>query len=76
MSEIEPSAEFRGGSCRDLSEVGLVDEEHVGPFENSRLHELDEVACRRLHHEDQAIDEVDHAGFRLADADGFDKDEI
>jgi hypothetical protein len=74
--EIEARPELRRRAAREAFEIRLVDEEDVGPLEDARLHELDEVPCRGLSDEDQRLDEVDDAGLGLPDADGLDEDRV
>ena len=56
--------------------IGLVDGNHVGDFQHAFLQALQIVAGTGQHQHEKEIHHVGHTCFRLADADGFDKDDV
>ena len=57
-------------------EIGLVDDENVGDFQQPRLHGLDVVAEARRGDDDPHVGDVDDVDLALTRADGFHQDEI
>jgi hypothetical protein len=74
-AQLEHVGELLGGALRKR-QVGLVDHQHIGDFEDAGLHRLHLVAhVGRIHHH-AYIGDLDDLDFRLAGADGLDDDEI
>ncbi len=61
---------------RDLTEVGLRHDEHVGDLHDPGLQELQDVAAARLHDDGDRVGDVGDLGLGLADADRLDHDDV
>ncbi len=69
-------AEVAPGAHRDLPEVGLGHDEHVGDLHDPRLQELQHVAAAGLHDDGDGVGDVGDVGLGLAHADGLDDDHV
>ena len=61
------------GAARRPAHIGFGDDDDIGQFHHSRLHELQGIARTGLDAEHDAVDGEGNIGFRLADADAFDQ---
>ncbi len=79
--ERAPSERSAGGQVasrrdRELPEVRLRDDQHVGDFHDPRLQELQGVARAGLHDHHDRVGGLGHVGLGLPDADGLDHDHV
>ena len=75
-SERSAALRSRRGAHRDLAEVGLRHDEHVGDLHDPRLQELQHVAAAGLHDDGDRVGDVGDLGLGLADADRLDHDDV
>ena len=75
LPQLEHVFELIGGALRQR-QIGLVDHEHVGDFEDAGFHRLHVVAhIGRVHH-DADVGDLGDLDLRLAGADRFNDDDI
>jgi hypothetical protein len=61
---------------RGFVEVGLVEHDHIGQFDDALLDRLQVVASVRQLQQHEHVGHAGHRSFRLADTDGFDDDHV